>query len=326
MPAIETIVAGELTRACGYSEVAKPSAESLWTWNGEPMKLRFGSHLSLSASALVVLCVTCMPAVAQSQGSAKTSAIPQLQEINALPKGGPAPRTADGHPDLSGVWFPGVTGDGNLNDAGLAGDYTRARQSFDRKKTPEAPYPFQPWAAAKYKEMYPSDVEIQLHSPAVNCAPRGVPAMFVWNPYPIQLVTTPGQFVQLNEMDVDFRVVPTDGRPHTKDPDPSFHGDAVGHWEGDTLVIDVIAIDERTWNNRLGWFHSDAEHVIERITRPSMNYLVYQVTIEDPKVLTKPWTSPPYTFSLGHEPLQEFYCTHTEELSQFSELKKKKEE
>jgi hypothetical protein len=264
-----------------------------------------------------------MPAASQGQASAKTEAIPEHQEIRVLPKGGPTPRTADGHPDFSGVWFPGVTGDGNLNDAGLAGDYSLARQSFDRKKTPEAPYPFQPWAAAKYKEMFPSDVEIQLKSPSVQCTPRGVPAMFVWNPYPIQLVTVPGQFIQLNEMDVDYRVVPTDGRPHAKDPDPTFHGDAVGHWEGDTLVIDIIAIDERTWNNRLGWFHSDQEHLVERITRPSMNYLVYQVTVDDPKVLTKTWTSPPYTWSLGHEPLQEFYCTHTEEYTQFSQLKKK---
>src|SRR5579863_455240 len=282
-------------------------------------------HLAAGVAALGLFFIVGKPCAAQDQGSAKNGSIPQHQEIKVLPKGGPAPRTADGHPDFSGVWFPGVTGVGNLNDAGLAGDYTLARQSFDRKKTPEEPYPFQPWALAKYKQMFPSDVAIQLQSPSVQCTPRGVPAMFVWNPYPIQLVTVPGQFIQLNEMDVDYRVVPTDGRPHLKDPDPSFHGDAVGHWEGDTLVIDITAVDERTWNNRLGWFHSDQEHLVERISRPSMNYLVYQVTIEDPKVLTKPWTSPPYTWSLGHEPLQEFYCTHTEEYTQFSELKNKVE-
>jgi len=99
--------------------------------------------------------------------------------------------------------------------------------------------------------MFPNEAAIQLRSPSVQCTPRGVPALFIWNPSPIQLLTMPGQFIQLNEMDVDYRVVPTDGRPHAKDPDATFHGDAVGHWEGDTLVIDVIAIDERTWNRLL---------------------------------------------------------------------------
>lgn len=107
---------------------------------------------------------------------------------------------------------------------------------------------------------------------------------------------------------------PTDGRPHAKDPDPAFNGDEVGHWEGDALVIDTIAVDERTWNDFEVWFHSDEERLIERISRPSLNYLIYQVTIDDTKVLTKHWTSAPRTWTLGHEPLQEYYYTHTEEL------------
>jgi hypothetical protein len=286
------------------------------------MKIVLGSYLVAGATVFAVCFMLSMPTGAQAQDSGK-GGVPQHQQIKPLPPGGPTPRTADGHPDLSGVWFPGVTGDGNLNDAGLAGDYTLARQSYDPKKTPEPKPALQPWAAAKLKEMYPNEVDIQLHSPAINCTPRGVPAMFIWNPYPIQLVTVPGQFIQLNEMDVDYRIVPTDARPHPKDPDPTFHGDAVGHWEGDTLVIDIIAVDERTWNNRQGWFHSDQEHIVERLTRPSLNHLTYQVTIEDPKVLTKPWVSPVYAWSLGHEALQEFYCTHTEEVNQYSELKKK---
>jgi hypothetical protein len=284
------------------------------------MKKKLSGYLPLMACFILFS----MVANAHAQDSSKPGVIPQHQQIKVLPPGGPTPRTADGHPDFSGVWFPGVTGDGNLNDAGLAGPVGIATQ-HQLLKTPEPPYPFQPWAAARFKEMFPTEIDRQLHSPAVKCTPRGVPAMWIWNPYPIQLVTVPGQFIQLNEMDVDYRVVPTDGRAHAKDPDPTYHGDAVGHWEGDTLVIDVIGVDEQTWNNRQGWFHSDQEHLVERITRPSMNYLEYQVTIEDPKVLTKPWVSPVYTWSLGHEPLQEFYCTHTEEVNQFSLLKNKSE-
>src|SRR4029077_10745660 len=105
--------------------------------------------------------------------------------------------------------------------------------------------------------------------------------------------------------------------------DPTFNGEGIAHWEGDTLVVDTIAIDDRTWNDYVGWFHSDQEHVVERVTRPSMNYLVYQVTIEDPKVLTKPWTSAPRMWTLGHEKLQEYYCTNNQEVEQLTTLKQK---
>jgi len=147
--------------------------------------------------------------------------------------------------------------------------------------------------------------------------------MFLINPYPIQLIQTPGQLVQLDELNNNWRVVPLDGHPHTKDADPTFNGEGIGHWEEDTLVIDVTAIDERTWNNFTGWFHSDQEHVIERISRPSMNYLTVQITIEDPKVLTKPWTSAPRTWTLGHEDLLEYYCTNNQDVEQYKSLKAK---
>jgi hypothetical protein len=277
-------------------------------------------------SSLALVAALCMipsrTAAGQGQASEAKPANSGVQKVKSLAPGGPTPRMADGHPDLSGVWFPGVTGNGNLNDVGLDGNSGLVRREFDPKKTPEEKPPFQPWAAAKLKEMYPTEADVQLHRPSVNCMPRGTPAFWTINGYPIQIDTKPGMFIQLAELNNNFQVIPTDGRPHPKDPDPTFGGDAVGHWDGDTLVIDVIAIDEATWNDRDGWFHSDQEHVIERISRPSMNYLIYQVTIEDPKVLTHPWTSAPHTWTLGHEPLGEYYCTHNEELYQFNTLKK----
>jgi hypothetical protein len=230
-----------------------------------------------------------------------------------MPKGGPAPRASDGHPDLSGVWFPGMAGGFTFNPA--------LRKQFDAKATPEEPPPFQPWAAAKIKAMTATDYELGRAS--VNCLPRGVPGMFMIDPYPVQLVQTPGLFVQLDELNNNWRVVHTDGRAHNPEPDPSFNGDEVGHWDGDTLVIDVIGLDERTWNNFTGWFHSDQEHVVERISRPSMNYLVYQVTIEDPKVLSKPWTSAPRVWTLGHEDLLEYFCTNNQDVDQYKALKSK---
>ena len=88
-------------------------------------------------------------------------------------------------------------------------------------------------------------------------------------------------------------------------------------------MVDTISIDERTWNNFVGWFHSDQEHVIERFTRPDLNHLVVQVTIEDPKVLSKPWTSAPRVWTLGHEKLLEYYCTNNQDVEQYKALKDK---
>jgi hypothetical protein len=258
------------------------------------------------ASAVMLLTifgVDCLAARAQEDNS---------EPVKALPNGGPAPRLADGHPDLSGVWFHGLIG------KTVEGGMPLALREFNPKA--EEPPPFQPWAAARVKM---SDVQVELGRASVNCLPRGIPGMFLINPYPIQLVETPGQLVQLDELNNNWRVLPTDGRPHTSRPDPAFNGEGIGHWEGDMLVIDVIGIDERTWNNFTGWFHSDQEHVVEHLTRPDINFLNYQVTIEDPKVLSKAWNSSVRHWSLGREPLLEYYCTHNEEVTQYKELNQK---
>jgi hypothetical protein len=200
-------------------------------------------------------------------------------------------------------------------------------KAFDPKVTPEERPSFQPWAAEKIKQMGrgPDAVSLakltkeqqlaamdaEITRLEHNCMPHGVPGMGIYGGiHGMQLVSTPGLVVPLTETNHDWRVIPTDGRAHKQDLDPLFNGDEVGRWEGDTLVVDTIAIDERTWNDPNGWFHSDQQHVVERFSRPSRNYLIYQVTTEDPKVLIKPWVSAPHKFSLsvGSEPLNEWYC------------------
>lgn len=157
----------------------------------------------------------------------------------------------------------------------------------------------------------------------MDCMPHGVPAMFLGAGHGMQLV-------QLTELNHDFRLIPTDGRAHSKDPDPAFNGEGVAHWDGDTLVIDTIAIDERVGVTQQWTLHSDQEHVIERISRPSLNYLKYQVMIEDPKVLTKPWHSVVHHYSLSHEALLEWHCgvaSHNDEdIAAFQEEIRKLEE
>jgi hypothetical protein len=268
----------------------------------------------------------------QKKGDTSASGDNGKVRLKPLPDGGPAPRASDGHPDLSGHWFVGLLGTEGADYFGADGELDPAARAFDPKVTPEERLSYQPWAIAKIKEMrfgldesilrayangtagavnyvrLPKETQIALIDNEIanrskNCLPRGVPAIFSGGGHGIQLVQTPGQLVLLAESNHDWRLVPTDGRPHTKDPDPAFNGEGVGRWEGDTLVIDTIAIDEK-----VGTFHSDQEHVIERISRPSMNYLNYQYTIEDPKVLTKTWNSVVHHFSLSHEPLIEWYC------------------
>ena len=119
------------------------------------------------------------------------------------------------------------------------------------------------------------------------------------------IVQTPGQVVLLYKQGLaggnpvsTFRIVPTDGRPHRTDVDQSVMGDSVGHFEGDSLIIDVTRFDDSTWFARWGDFHTEAMHVVERITRKG-NTFEYVSTVEDPNVLAKPWTSKPVLRILG---------------------------
>jgi hypothetical protein len=268
--------------------------------------------------ALVVMFGTPLFAASSTPAGPPTLALTQNEEytIKVAPPGGPPPRLPDGHPDLTGLWLPNSAGQGV---SGRYGVDPAARRQFDPKVTPEEPPSFQPWADARIKSMKGTDLELSKSS--VNCMPRGVPAIWLQNPYGTMLVHKPGALVQLFEVLNNFRVIPTDGRPHEKYPEPLFHGDSIGHWEGDTLVVDAISFDERTFIMPNGWFHSDQLHVTERYSRPSMNYLVVQITVDDPKVLTKPWTSAPRRWTLTNDKINEFYCTNNHEVEELGKLK-----
>jgi hypothetical protein len=268
------------------------------------MRYRLGKYIVTTVAALAVIGTLSASAHAQ---------IPTAPGPKNTKKAGPTPRSADGHPDLSGIWWPG-----NGNPDLFAPGYLRR---FDPKETPQEAPSFQPWALEKIKAAGNAEVE----DPRL-CRPVGVPG-FMNSPYPYQIVQTPGQVVLLAEHQTTFRVIPADGRPHTKDPDPLINGDSVGRWQGDTFVIDVISFDEKTpvfWSQPIKdkgyWFHSDALHVIERFRRPDSETLIYQVTVEDPKVLTKPWTSAPQKFTRSDYPLNEYYCTNEQDGKELRKL------
>ncbi len=237
-------------------------------------------------------------------------------KIRPLPPGGPAPRLADGHVDFSGQWFPNGAGQGV---SGRFGVDPAAIPQFDPKATPEERPSFQPWALEKIKAMTPTELELSKSS--VNCLPRGVPAIWLQNPYTTFILHKPGVMAQLYEVLNNWRVIHLDGRPLPKDPEPFFHGNSAARWDGDTLVVESIGFDERTYIQPNGWFHSDALRVTERYTRPSMNYLTVEITVDDPKVLQKPWQSAPRRWTLGSGDIYEFYCTNNKELEELTKLR-----
>jgi hypothetical protein len=223
---------------------------------------------------------------------------------------------ADGHPDLSGHWLPNSAGQGL---GGRFGVDPAARAQFDPKVTPEEPPALQPWASAKIKSM--TATEIELAKPSVNCLPRGVASIWLQNPYSTMIVHTPRTMVQLYEVLNNWRVVYLDGRPLPKDPEPFFYGSSSARWEGDTLVVESTGYDERTSLMPEVLFHSEELRVTERYTRPSMNYLIVEITINDPKVLTKPWKSAPRRWTLGDGEVYEFFCTNNRELEELQKLR-----
>lgn len=183
----------------------------------------------------------------------------QLTSPHAAPPG-PAPRTAGGKPDLTGVWY--------------------AQRTVD----PGKPEPL-PWAQKLLDERAANNGK---DAPGARCLPRGITnagALF-----PFKLVQTPALLVMLFEDDIpSHRQVFLDGRGHPADPNPLWMGHSIGHWEGDTLVIDTVGFDDRSWLDTAGHPHTEKMHVIERFRRPDLGHLEIEFTIDDPGAYAKPW-------------------------------------
>jgi hypothetical protein len=274
-----------------------------------------------SAGVVIAVCAIIVPAFTQNLpktgGKVPGPVAGGFDQVHELPPGGPAPRLADGHPDLTGRWYP--NGAGRMLQVAYPVDPIVFRQ-FDAKATPEEPPSFKPGVPAKYTRRPSYGVCDQAGTPSTTLEQVSQHA-------PMELIQTPQRLAVLYEYPLDVRMIYTNGRAHPKDPDPTFNGDSAAHWEGDTLVVDVIAIDERLRNitgaGATGWYPSAQEHVIERFSRPSKNYLIYQVTIEDPVVLAKPWKSAPRRWSLAQGPNDEWgevFCTLNQEPEEYKKI------
>ncbi len=250
-------------------------------------------------------------------GFARTAAV---ESQTTRSSGVSTPRMPDGRPDLSGLWNGRQGGvEGFIQKTEDNGDVTRlfpsrrcgptqfrchenTNQNNDYELTartdPNRPL-YKPEYWDKVQEL---DYNTNFVDPMFKCQPLGVPRM---GP-PAKIVQTANEVIFFFAGGVgaehDYRIIPTDGRPHDPLAFPTYYGDAVGHWEGDTLVVDSVSFNDITWIAGVGgYFHSHEMHVTERFRRDGIA-LHYQATVDDPKVLLEPWTQNARELTLNTDP------------------------
>jgi hypothetical protein len=181
---------------------------------------------------------------------------------------GPAPRTADGKPDLSGMWL------------------SNPKFNTDLATYFKGEVPMTAWAKALYAERRANDSR---DDPDTYCLPDGVPRITAAGALPSRIVQTPAMVAILHERSL-FRQIFMDGRTLRKDPDPTWMGYSTGAWEGDVLVVRTAGFNDKTWLDDVGHPHSESLNVIERYRRPDYGHLLVDITVEDEKAYTRPWT------------------------------------
>ena len=227
------------------------------------MRAHFWNYAVVSSAAVVALAlVVFAPAPGQAQAAKATKAVPRLQ---------------NGKPDLTGVWDHPRVGDFSKDAKGCV-----ATTQGCSAKAENSEFPWTPAGKAA------NDADPKFDY-GVHCLPWGY--VRSWGtPYPLELIQKDQRLAILFEQNKWFHVVPTDGRKLDVEV-PTWMGTSVGHWEGDTLVVDAVGFNEKTWLDAAGHPHTEQLHVIERYTRVNQNILHYQATIEDPGAYSKPWTA-----------------------------------
>ncbi len=239
------------------------------------------------AASMAILLLFCVPVRAQWV-KVPAAAIPRMPD--GKPNlAAPAPRLPNGQPDLSGIWEP----NGNRYVQNLAADLK------------PGDVPFQPWAKALADQR--ADGSHERENPDANCLPQGVPRIDAAPP-PWKVVQTPGYMVIIYEAMNLWRQIFLDGRELAEDFTPSWMGYSIGKWDGDTLVVDTTGFNGKAWLDQPGKPSTDALHVIERFRRKDFGHMDIQITIDDPKAYTKPWTVTEEVHLLTNTELMEFIC------------------
>jgi hypothetical protein len=281
----------------------------------------------------VFFCAAAVPLFAQWPAFPNAPSIPKLPDGKVDLKA-PAPRTADGKPDLSGVWetapcpdcappvIDGLSptpGSGQAAARGAAPPAPapaqgRGRGGFGRNifgnvggSTPEGEAPYQPWAADLVKKRMADNSK---DNPDAHCLPMGIMQLDS-HPYPKKLIQTPTEVLMIYEASgTTVREIYLDGRPLPKreDVEPWFNGYSVGHWEGDTLVVETTGLMDDGWLDVRGSPLTSAAKLTERIRRLNYGYLEIKVTVDDPKAYTQPFDAIIYSRIMPTSQLSEFVC------------------
>jgi hypothetical protein len=272
----------------------------------------------LKAAALIAV-LTVVPSSLLAQWPAfKTSGVPRL--ANGDPNlNGPTPRTPDGKPDLSGIWQNGRAGGAGGGQRGAAGAPAAGAPAAAAAPDPGPPaatfgnagagfkdgLPYQPWAADLVKKRMADNSK---DNPDAHCLPMGF-LQFHNHPEPRKIIQNPGVIVIIYEANSGLRQIFTDGRTLPgKDAEPWWYGYSVGKWEGDTLVVETTGFIDGGWLDVRGSPLTEAAKVTERFRRPNYGNLEIEITVDDPKAYTKPWTVKVSQRIIPDTELIEFIC------------------
>jgi hypothetical protein len=177
----------------------------------------------------------------------------------------------------------------------ISGVWNAMRGNYDTASFSKGDPPMTPWGQSQFNAAKPSQGPRGVKLPETTdrvykCFPPGMPYIYL-QLFPMQIVQTPKEVIELFEYDHMVRHIFIDGRKHPDDLTPSYNGHSIGHWEGDTLVVDTIGLNGKMWLDRVGHPDSEQMHIIERIHRVDDKTLQVDFTFDDPKSYVKPWTA-----------------------------------
>ena len=252
---------------------------------------------------VVVLSATSIPAYAQWLRY-PTAGVPRKPD-GSPNLAAPAPRTADGKPDLSGMWKPE---DNRPCPPDGCADMKVPQEFVNIGWSLNGGLPYQPWAADAVKARMAANGK---DDPASRCLPRGVVKGHT-TPLFRKIVQVPGLLVVLNEANASYRQIFTDDRALPDDPNPSWNGYSSAKWEGDELVVRTNGFRDGLWLDRTGSPMTDAARMTERYRRANFGALEIELTVDDPKAYTKPWTVPLKQFIVLDTELLDYICLENE--------------
>ena len=250
------------------------------------LRAHCGARVRKPRAALAVVALVALPALASAQWlDYRTPGTPRL--ANGAPDlGAPAPRTAEGKPDFSGMWFANVPAKDYCREADCIQEERMAREQINLGIKLEGGLPYTEWSK---EQMVERGANGGREDPHTYCKPPNFPRAWTLPQY-IKIVQTPGLMVMLHEFNAAYREVFLDGRPLPEDPNPTWNGYSTGHWDGDTLVIETNGIRDDMWLDIQGSPVTESARVTERLTRVNFGIMRVEIAVNDPKAYTRPWS------------------------------------